>query len=303
MIPAFCTEVFPEATTATISIETSGGTPFTFSWSVPSGLYWLGDLAYPAAPNLLKAFEAELNTQDPDGVGWSVFSYSPDPNLGCGCAIQCGSGVTTFTATNAAATHLLWSLGFRLGVVSFPGLGADEANSDGVPFATWWPNAFNTLTDRFTPVASQVATSALPGSGTLVGYVRQDDRTQGRWWRTWRVVPVAAARCSYRRAVSQQTPQWATIAGLSTNPGDSALDNPDWWFARTLSGYTFAAIEDQSALPSGSVRFGLYRFVDDPSSPMSFDSWRALRTVTQFGPAGSTQSVEFSAVLIDEGNL
>jgi hypothetical protein len=184
--------------------------------------------------------------------------------------------------------------------------GTPEFLATGIPFGTWWPKAPNVLTDRWTPVTQAAYTSPLPGSGNVVASVRQERGDVGRWWRTWRIVPVQAARCSVRRATSTQTPQWASIAGLTSNPADGALDNPGWWWSQTLDGSVrFAAVDDEAQLTTTSVNHGVYRFVQDRDCPINMDAWRGLRapTVEQYGPAGSTQRVEFAALWTGVGSL
>jgi len=111
---------------------------------------------------------------------------------------------------------------------------------------------------------------------------------------------VAAARCSYPKATSLATPEWATIAGLTSNPGDAALDKDDGWWQRTCAGqYRFAAIEDESTMntPAGTI-FDVYRIIDDPDAPVGMAGWRNLRApnVAVYSTAGATRTVELCAV-------
>jgi hypothetical protein len=150
--------------------------------------------------------------------------------------------------------------------------------------------------DDYSTVVQQAASSRLTGSGSLVASVRQDDGVV-RWWRSWRMTQVAAARCSYPKATSLATPEWATIAGLTTNPGDAALDKGDGWWQRTCAGqYRFAAIEDEA--DANTPNFDVYRIIDDPDAPVGMTGWRNLRApnVAVYSTAGATRTVELCAV-------
>jgi len=316
MKPVFCAEVFTEVTTATFDVTwLSSGTPFSVSWDVPAGLFWLGGLAYSGAPSLGDAFCDELDAADPNiGGDWSYTVQSLDPNVGAVGRLRrtIPPSTPTVTATNAAGEHVLWSLGFRntsavvmTSSTSSP-LVSRYADTDGIPFATWWPKAYNVIQERYNPVSVAAFTSPLPGSGSTVASVRMEPTTQSRHWRSWQVLPIDAARCSIQRATSQVDTTWATEAGLTTNPGDAALDNPDWWWSRVLDGsHQFAAIEDEAELVSGTPRYGIYRIVYDSDAPMNMEPFKGLRApiLSQWSPAGARQQLEFCAIRTAAGNL
>lgn len=315
--PVFCAEVFTAPTTATFDITFPTETDFSLSWDVPAGLYWLGGLSSPASPSLGDAFADALKAADPNSDGFFTLNYiytvtSIDSNLGAVCRLRrskLAGEDCTITATNAAAEHVLWSLGFRAAtdvVLDQSDTLEKFAETTGIPYGTWWPKAPNVITDRFTPVEVAAYTSPLAGSGTAVASVRMEPTTQSRYWRTWRILPIDAARCNYRRAVSAVNPSWATSAGITSNPGDAALDNPDWWWSRVLDGSRrFVAIEDEAELVSVTPRYGVYRIVYDDAAPVNMDAFKGMRppVLRQWSPAGSRQELEFCSILVDDGNL
>jgi hypothetical protein len=304
MKPVFCTEVFNEPTLATFSVTfASVLANFTLNWTVPAGLYWLGGLASPLHPSLGDAFCDALEAADPNTLplyGYTVESLSL--NIGAVCRLQRGltSQTTTITATNAAAQHVLWSLGFRnvASVILATGTVSKHADSTGIPFATWWPKAYQINEDEFFAQEQAVATSRRPGAGTDVASSRQDDRTLGRWWRNFTIQPIHAARMSYWRAAIIE---WASIAGLTSNATDAAIDNPDWWWSRTADGsFKFVMIEDEEALVSSGVRYGEYRIVYDDDAPTRMDAWRNLRepNVSRLSAGDGYQQLAFCAALV-----
>jgi hypothetical protein len=312
-VPVFCAEVFTTATTATFTwTPASGPSAFSLSWSVPAGLYWLGALASPANPSIGAAFAAQLDAADASATWTYGLTINTSDNIGAISTLSRQSTTAmsgTLAATNAAGQAVLWAIGFRntasisLSVVA---VNLSAAITNGIPFGTWWPKAHNVNRDRFSPVSAQVATSGLAGSGTTVATIRQDDGTVGRWFREFDCVPVAAARCSVRRASSAATPQWATIAGLSTNPSDAALDNPGWWWSRVVDGsYRFAVIEDEAQLVSGTPRYGIYRIVYDSDCPVQMGGFKGLRSpnLDVYSPGGARQRFRFGAVVTSLGNL
>lgn len=301
--PVFCAEVFTEATVASFTVTVYGAVNVT----IPAGTYWRGG----DAGSLAAAVVAALNVA---GFGpveiWSYVPTALSQNLGASCQLRVSGALTnrTITATNGAAERVLWALGFRAATsVTLTGnLVLRSIATTGIPFGTWWPKAHIVDVESYRPAVAQVATSALPGSGFGVGFVRQDDRTQGRWWREFRLIGVDAARVSQPRAVSQYTAAWAQIAGLTTNPGDAALDAPDWWWSRTVDGSRrFICIEDETALISGTPRWGEYRIVYDPTAPVGMEGWAGLRdpNVTRYANAGGRMSLEFCAIQTSRGNL
>lgn len=313
MRPVFCAEVFTTTTTATFTwTPASGPSAFSLSWDVPAGLYWLGALASPAAPSIGDAFCDALTTADTAGLGWSYSVTALSDNIGAVCRLQraqISNPGGTLAATNAAGQAVFWALGFRntasIAVTTADGGPLRFALSDGIPFATWWPKAYQTNVDAYAPVSQLVATSRLSGAGTAVASIRQDDGTVGRWWRSFDVVPIAAARCSVRRAASAATPQWAVIAGLTTNPSDAALDNPGWWWSRVAdSSHTFAVIEDENQLVSGTPRYSTYRIAYDGDAPVSMAGFKGLRepNLETYARAGSLQRLRFAALRVGGGN-
>jgi hypothetical protein len=207
----------------------------------------------------------------------------------------------TFTTMNTVAQDLFWAIGFRnVTGLTFTVVGeAATVLTTGIPRYSWFPKAFSVNQDDYSTVVQQAASSRLTGAGSLVASVRQDDGVV-RWWRSWRMTQVAAARCSYPKATSLATPEWAIIAGLTSNPGDAALDKGDGWWQRTCAGqYRFAAIEDESTMttPAGTI-FDIYRIIDDPDAPVGMAGWRNLRApnVAVYSTAGATRTVELCAV-------
>jgi hypothetical protein len=312
-VPVFCAEVFTTATTATFTwTPASGPSAFSLSWSVPAGLYWLGALASPANPSIGAAFAAQLDAADASATWTYGLTINTSDNIGAISTLSRQSTTAmsgTLAATNAAGQAVLWAIGFRntasisLSVVA---VNLSAAITNGIPFGTWWPKAHNVNRDRFSPVSAQVATSGLAGSGTTVATIRQDDGTVGRWFREFDCVPVSAALCSVRRAASLATPQWATIAGLSSNPSDAALDNPGWWWSRVVDGsYRFAVIEDEAQLVSGTPRYGIYRIVYDSDCPVQMGGFKGLRSpnLDVYSPGGARQRFRFGAVVTSLGNL
>lgn len=312
MRPVFCAEVFTAVTTATFTVDfSSSETDFSLSWDVPAGLYWLGGLASPANPSVGEAFVAALIAADPNTFkGWSWQVTALSDNLGAVSTLTralTSAATVTITATNAAGQAVLWALGFRntASIVLSGGTTTRTVTTNGIPFATWWPKAYQTNVDAYAPVSQLVATSRLSGAGTTVASIRQDDGTVGRWWRSFDVVPIAAARCSVRRAVSLATPQWAVIAGLTTNPADAALDNPGWWHSRIVdSSHTFAVIEDENELVSGTPRYSTYRIAYDGDAPVSMSGFKGLRepNLETYARAGSLQRLRFAALRVSGGN-
>lgn len=309
MNPVFCAEVFTTATSATFTwTPVSGPSAFNLSWSVPAGRYWLGALG---SPGIGTTFASALDAADSAGT-WAYSVTALSDNIGATCRLARTSGIAvsgTLAATNAAGQAVLWACGYRnTASVAFAAVSAttSAADSNGIPFGTWWPKSPNINVERFSPVSQLVTTSRLPGAGTTVATIRQDDGTVGRWWREFDVVRIAAARCSVRRASSAMTPQWATIAGLTTNLADAALDNPGWWWSRVMDGsYRFAAIEDETALVSGTPRYSVYRIVYDSDCPVQMGGFKGLRSpnLETFARAGALQRFTFGALRTDGGNL
>jgi hypothetical protein len=96
--------------------------------------------------------------------------------------------------------------------------------------------------------------------------------------------------------------EWASIAGLTSNPTDAAIDKPDWWWSRTADGsFKFAMIEDENALITSGVRYGIYRIIYDDEAPTRMDGWKAMRepNVSRLSAGDGWQRLEFSAALVD----
>jgi hypothetical protein len=274
------------------------------SVTIPADRYFLGEST--DARNILTPLIAALNLLPVIGTFNFVVSGTSD-NLGVVGALAYTdtdpSPLTSlsFTTMDAVATDLFWAIGFRnVTSLTFTVVGeAATALTTGIPRYTWFPKSFAVNQDDYTTVVQQAASSRLTGAGSLVASVRQDDGVV-RWWRSWRMTQVAAARCSYPKATSLATPEWATIAGLTSNPGDAALDKDDGWWQRTCAGqYRFAAIEDESTMntPAGTI-FDVYRIIDDPDAPVGMAGWRNLRApnVAVYSTAGATRTVELCAV-------
>jgi hypothetical protein len=280
------------------------------SVTIPADRYFLGEST--DARNILTPLIAALNALSVIGTFNFVVSGTSD-NLGVVGALAYTdtdpSPLTTlsFTGMNSVATDLFWAIGFRnVTSLTFTVVGeAATALTTGIPRYSWFPKAFAVNQDDYTTVVQQAASSRLTGAGSLVASVRQDDGVV-RWWRSWRMTQVAAARCSYPKATSLATPEWATIAGLTSNPGDAALDKDDGWWQRTCAGqYRFAAIEDESTMTtSAGTIFDVYRIIDDPDAPVGMAGWRNLRApnVAVYSTAGATRTVELCAVAARVGN-
>jgi hypothetical protein len=302
--PVFSAEFTTTPVTATFNVVRNGAAPVACSVAIPADRYWLGEST--DARNILTPLIAALNALSVIGTFNFVVSGTSD-NLGVVGALAYTdtdpSPLTTltFTTMNTVAQDLFWAIGFRnVTGLTFTVVGeAGTVLTTGIPRYTWFPKAFSVNQDDYSTVVQQAASSRLTGSGSLVASVRQDDGVV-RWWRSWRMTQVAAARCSYPKATSLATPEWATIAGLTTNPGDAALDKDDGWWQRTCAGqYRFAAIEDESTMTtSAGTIFDVYRIIDDPDAPVGMAGWRNLRApnVAVYSTAGATRTVELCAV-------
>lgn len=310
MKPVFCAEVFNRATVATFSVAWSGaGTPFNITWTVPAGLYWLGALSYPGAPSIGDAFADQLDSADPSFSNWSFSVNALSDAIGAACRlnITTPSSTPTITATNDAAAHVLWCLGFRnvSSVTLSSGVGFIKyAQTTGIPYATWWPKSYATRDTEFSPFSALAFTSELVGSGIAPATVRMDDPGELRQWRTFAIVAIHGARMEYMRAARSS---WLVGSGLTTNATDSALDAPGWWWAQTVNGAsTFAYIEDELELVGiGSPKFSTYRIWRSADNPVGMDGWRGLRSpnVTDYSPAAGRKSLNFCAALVSMGNL
>lgn len=308
--PVFSAEFTTTPQTATFNVVRNGAAPTACSVTIPADRYWLGEST--DARNILTPLIAALNALSV--IGTFAFTVAgPSDNLGVVGSLAYTdtdpSPLTslTFTGMNSVATDLFWAIGFR-NVTSLTFTVVGEAGlvlTTGIPRYTWFPKAFAVNQDDYTTVAQQARSSRLTGAGSLVSSVRQDDGVV-RWWRSWRMTQVAAARCSYPKATSLATPEWATIAGLTSNPGDAALDKGDGWWQRTCAGqYRFAAIEDEATMTtSAGTIFDIYRIIDDPDAPVGMAGWSNLRTpnVAVYSTAGATRTVELCAVAARVGN-
>jgi len=309
--PFFSAEFGLSTQTATFTVTRNAGIPINVTMSIPPDRYFLGGSS--SSRNLETVLTSTLNPIS--GLGTFSFSVqSISDNLGVSSQLLYNdAGVAgsvsslTFTSLNSVATDFFWALGFRnVSSMTFtvdPFLDIATFNTTGVPRYTWFPKSFVVNQDDYSTVSQQARSSRLTGSGTIVSSVRQDDGVV-RWWRSWRMTQVAAARASYPKAVSTYTPEWATIAGLTTNPGDSALDKEDGWWQRTCAGqYRFAAIEDES--DANTPNWDVYRIIDDEDAPVGMSGWRSLRApnVSVYSTAGATRTVEFCAVASRVGVL
>jgi hypothetical protein len=302
--PVFSAEFTTTPVTATFNVVRNGAAPVACSVTIVADRYWLGEST--DARNILTPFIAALNALSVIGDFNFVVSGTSD-NLGVVGALAYTdtdpSPLTSlsFTTMNTVAQDLFWAIGFRnVTGLTFTVVGeAATVLTTGIPRYTWFPKAFSVNQDDYSTVVQQAASSRLTGAGSLVASVRQDDGVV-RWWRSWRMTQVAAARASYPKATSLATPEWATIAGLTSNPGDAALDKDDGWWQRTCAGqYRFAAIEDESTMTtSAGTIFDVYRIIDDPDAPVGMAGWRNLRApnVAVYSTAGATRTVELCAV-------
>jgi hypothetical protein len=308
--PVFSAEFTTTPVTATFTIFRSTTspiviTPYAVSVTIPADRYWLGEST--DSRSLWRTLRTAMNAV----VGVGDFEYNvsgTSDNLGVVASISYDDsgtpgtlGALSIGVMNSVAVDAFWALGFRNPTtITFTVVGeAATALTTGIPRYSWFPKAFAVNQDDYTTVVQQAASSRLTGAGSLVASVRQDDGVV-RWWRSWRMTQVAAARCSYPKATSTATPEWATIAGLTSNPGDAALDKDDGWWQRTCAGqYRFATIEDESTMTtSPGTIFDVYRIIDDPDAPVGMGGWRNLRTpnVAVYSTAGATRTVELCAV-------
>lgn len=309
--PFFSSEFGLTTQVATFNVLRNGVlTPLAgISVTIPADRYFLG--ASTDARNLVTPLLAALNAAP--GLGTFAFNFiAPSDNLGLTCTLSYDDTTTPgalttlqFIGLNSVAQDLFWAIGFRNPTtITFTVVGElATVFTTGIPRYTWFPKAFAINQDDYTTVAQQVRSSRLAGAGSLVSSVRQDDGVV-RWWRSWRMTQVAAARCSYPKAISTFTPEWATIAGLTTNPGDAALDKEDGWWQRTCAGqYRFAAIEDES--DASTPNWDVYRIIDDDDAPVGMGGWKNLRgpNVAVYSTAGATRTVELCAVASRVGVL
>lgn len=301
--PFFSAEFGLTSQTATFTVTRSAGIPYTCTVVIPPDRYFLGGSTN--ARNLVTPLMAALTALPIGAFSFSI--QSATDNLGVQGRILYTDGTTpgaltslTFTSLNAVAVDLFWAIGFRnISSLTFtvdPFIDIASVLTTGVPRYSWFPKSFVVNQDDYSTVAQQARSSRLTGAGTVVSSVRQDDGVI-RWWRSWRMTQVPAARASYPKAISNFTPEWATIAGLTSNPGDSALDKEDGWWQRTCAGqYRFAAIENE--LDANTPNWDVYRIIDDEDAPVGMGGWRNLRApnVSVYSTAGATRTIEFCAV-------
>ena len=310
--PFFSSEFGLTTQTATFNVLRNGVlNPIGgISVTIPADRYFLG--ASTNARNLVTPLLAALNAAPGLSNTFGFNVIAPTDNLGLSCTLSYDDTTTPgaltslqFTGLNSVATDLFWAIGFRnITSLSFTVVGElATALTTGIPRYSWFPKAFAVNQDDYTTVAQQARSSRLTGAGSLVASVRQDDGVV-RWWRSWRMTQVAAARCSYPKAISTFTPEWATIAGLTSNPGDAALDKEDGWWQRTCAGqYRFAVIEDEA--DATTPNWDVYRIIDDDDAPVGMGGWRNLRApnVAVYSTAGATRTVELCAVASRVGVL
>lgn len=309
--PFFSAEFGLSSQTATFNVTRNGGIPASVSVVIPPDRYFLGGSTN--ARNLVTPLMSALTALP--SLGPFTFSIqATTDNLGVqGRILYNDSSVAgalsslTFTGLNSVAQDLFWAIGYRnitsLTFAVDPFLDIATVLTTGVPKYSWFPKSFVVNQDDYSTVSQQARSSRLTGSGSLVASVRQDDGVV-RWWRSWRMTQVPAARASYPKAISTYTPEWAVIAGLTSNPGDSALDKEDGWWQRTCAGqYRFAAIEDES--DANTPNWDVYRIIDDDDAPVGMGGWRNLRApnVSVYSTAGATRTLEFCAVASRVGVL
>ncbi len=308
--PFFSAEFGLSNQVATFNVSRNGTFPgVTIMFTIPADRYYLG--ASTNALNIVTPLLVALNAAP--GIG--TFQYNvlnPSNNLGLACSLSYNDASEptaltslSFIAMNPVAQDLFWAIGFRnVSSITFTVL-ADmgTALTTGIPKYTWFPKAFAINQDDYSTVTQQANSSRLAGSGSLVSSVRQDNGVM-RWWRSWKMTQVAAARCSYPKAISTYSPEWATIAGLTSNPGDAALDKENGWWQRTCAGqYRFAAIEDES--DATTPNWDIYRIIDDDDQPIGMNGWKGLRdpNVSVYSTAGATRTVQFCALASRVGVL
>jgi hypothetical protein len=296
--------------TATFNIVRNG-TPVAVSFTVQPDRFWLGEST--ASRNLVVDVIAALNAAS--GIGPFTYVVSGlSANLGVAAVLNYDDSGTpgalaslVISGLNSVAADVFWALGFRNPTsIAFTVVGESaSALTSGIPRYVWFPKAWAVNLDDYVPVRQQAASSALAGSGALVASVRQDDGDM-RWWRTWDMVSVAAARASYPKAVSTANPAWAIIAGLTSNPGDAALDREDGFWQRVCAGaYTFVAIESEDGLTDNATTlWDVYRCIDDDDNPTDNAAWKALRppAVEVYSTAGATRRVRFGGLAYRAGN-
>jgi hypothetical protein len=308
--PFFSAEFGLTTQTATFDVVRNGAAPIAVSVVIPADRYFLGGST--DARNLATPLIAAMTVVA--GLGTFTFTaFAPSDNIGVMYTLSyndvpIAGGLTSLeiSGMNTVARDLFWAIGFRNPTTITFTIFTSEiafALTTGIPRYSWFPKAFAINQDDYSTVVQQAASSRLTGAGSLVASVRQDDGVV-RWWRSWRMTQVAAARCSYPKATSTFTPEWATIAGLTSNPGDAALDKDDGWWQRTCAGqYRFAAIEDEASI--ATANWDVYRIIDDPDAPVGMAGWRNLRApnVAIYSTAGATRTVEFCAVAARVGVL
>jgi hypothetical protein len=307
--PFFSSEFGITSQVATFTIVRNSVSLGAINVTIPVDRYYLG--ASTNSLNIVRTLIIALNAVS--GLGtfqYNVLSTSDNLGLSCSLSYDDTSEPTaltnlSFTTMNAVAVDLFWAIGFRnVSTINFTVV-ADmgTALTTGIPKYTWFPKAFSINQDDYSTVTQQAQSSRLAGSGSLVSSVRQDNGVI-RWWRSWRMTQVAAARCSYPKAISTYSPEWATIAGLTTNPGDAALDKENGWWQRTCAGqYRFAVIEDES--DATTPNWDIYRIINDDDQPINMNGWKGLRSpnVTVYSTAGATRTVELCALASRVGDL
>lgn len=308
--PFFSSEFGLIPQVATFNVVRNAAAPIAVSVTIPADRYFLGGST--DARNLATPLIAAMTAVA--GLGTFTFTaVAPSDNIGVMYTlayndVPIAGGLTSLeiSGMNTVARDLFWAIGYRNPTtITFSIFTSEIAFvlTTGIPRYSWFPKAFSINLDDYATVVQQVQSSRLAGAGSLVSSVRQDDGVV-RWWRSWRMTQVAAARCSYPKATSTYTPEWAIIAGLTSNPGDAALDKDDGWWQRTCAGqYRFAAIEDEADV--GAPHFDIYRTIDDPDAPVAMSGWKNLRApnVAIYSTAGATRTVEFCAVASRVGVL
>lgn len=303
--PVFCAEFTRTTVTATATV-TIAGTPFSLSVGIPDDCYWMGMVS--TSRNLATRLIASLNT-DTSGT-WSYKTGNIVIATGVSGTIQrAGNSTVVWSSLNSVMVDLLASVGYQTTTSGFSMSldGTDRVVTlNRYPAHTWWPNGPNLDTDRYLPVRRYGTTSELPSSGSLIASSQQDDGVR-RWWRTWRMTQIAAARVSQPRMNSAYDTQWKALTGITqTNPQQACLDVEDGWWDRTVLGqYRFVGFEDHLQLgTSGTAYWDVYQIVYDDDCPVSMEGWKALRepNVRTITPAAALQAVEFGALAFRVGN-
>jgi hypothetical protein len=307
MIPFFAAQLFPAGATAnfTLTLPGVGGSPFAVAVTIPATAYYLG--GSNSASNLWTIFAAALNASSPGTFGFGPAVAYTDPAYGTRVVLTytgTAVGNVTIAPLDAPAQLLLEGLGFIDGTatLTLPApLSVGSVSANAPPLGCWHPKAHNTQAALYVLAQRQVSTSPLAGSGVGVTGTQQDDGTR-RSWRIWDIRGIPGARALLERA---KRPDFAALAGITIAPDRCAIDGPDGWHTRVVSGrQRFVAVEDEAQTGSATL-WSEYRIVYSDEAPVGMAGFRGLRdpVLTSFAPAGGRQSLRFSALATGLGNF